>query len=142
MKHGHNRKGKRTPTYRAWAAAKNRCLNPTNAAFDSYGGRGITFVKRWLKFENFLVDMGVRPVGTTLDRKHNDRGYSKSNCRWSTRKTQARNRRSSRLVRLGNVTKTVAEWCEIHGVRLGTAHQRLSQYHWSPRDAVTLPPQK
>jgi hypothetical protein len=142
IKHGHNRKGQRTSTYRAWAAAKNRCTNPTNAAFVSYGGRGITICKRWLKFENFLEDMGTRPVGATLDRKKNNRGYWPSNCQWATRKQQARNRRSSRYVTIGGVRRTVAEWCEINGVRLGTAHQRLSQYHWSGRDAVSLPRQK
>lgn len=132
----------KTSTYRAWAAAKNRCTNSRNDAFASYGGRGITFSKRWLDFRCFLADMGERPAGMTLDRKDNDKGYSKSNCRWATKKTQARNRRSSRRVRIGNVHKTIAEWCEINGVRQGTALQRINEYHWSIRDAVTLPRQK
>lgn len=50
--------------------------------------------KRWTKFENFLADMGTRPVGMTLERKNNDKGYSKRNCVWATQAQQNNNRRS------------------------------------------------
>lgn len=73
-----------------------RCTNERNPAYKNYGGRGITVCKRWLKFENFLADMGLRPRGLTLDRKDNDRGYCKSNCRWTTWSVQQNNRRNTR----------------------------------------------
>jgi len=47
-----------------------------------------------MKFENFLVDMGERPDGATLDRVDNQRGYFPENCRWADSKTQSRNRRT------------------------------------------------
>jgi hypothetical protein len=73
---------------------KQRCLNPDNQAYENYGGRGITITKRWMSYENFLADMGRKPSPElTLDRKNNDSGYSKRNCRWATRKQQANNRR-------------------------------------------------
>lgn len=90
--------GKRvaSPEYRAWQAARNRCLNEDSHDYPYYGGRGITFAKRWNLFENFLADMGRRPSPLhTLDRRNNNRGYSKSNCHWVTRREQARNRRES-----------------------------------------------
>ncbi len=89
--HGHSNPP--SPTYHSWVSMKTRCLNPKHEAFDRYGGRGITVCDRWLCFENFLNDMGVRPIGKTLDRRDNDLGYFKENCRWATPLEQTLNRR-------------------------------------------------
>lgn len=71
---------------------KYRCLNPKSDSYHHYGGRGIGVETRWLTFENFLEDMGERPEGLTLERNDVNKSYSKSNCRWATRKEQMRNR--------------------------------------------------
>ena len=72
-----------------------RCTNPKNPSFGKYyGGRGISVCDRWRDFENFLEDMGVAPLGTTVDRIDGTLGYFKHNCRWATRQQQAANRRS------------------------------------------------
>lgn len=94
--HGDLRHGQRSPEHRIWDAMIQRCTNSNVKQYKDYGGRGITVTKRWRKFENFLADMGRRPrPELTLDRKNNDRGYSKANCRWATRKEQQANRRVS-----------------------------------------------
>jgi hypothetical protein len=83
-----------TPSYISWQAMKTRCLNPDTRDFKDYGGRGITVCKRWQEsFPNFLADMGLRPLGTSIDRKKNHLGYYKSNCRWATPKQQRANQR-------------------------------------------------
>ena len=74
---------------------KSRCENANRPDFVNYGGRGITVCREWARFEVFLADMGEPPVGLTLDRIVNSRGYSKANCRWATRITQRRNRRDT-----------------------------------------------
>lgn len=80
------------PTYNTWRDMIQRCYNKNNDHYDRYGGRGITVCNEWRRFEDFVLDVGLRPPGTTLDRINPDLGYSKMNCRWATPTTQALNR--------------------------------------------------
>ena len=73
---------------------KERCYNPNHRHFRSYGGRGIAVCQRWLdSFVNFVVDMGKRPLGFTLDRKDTNGDYTPENCMWSDDRTQRHGRR-------------------------------------------------
>jgi hypothetical protein len=92
-KHGHCYNATTSPTYTTWLCMIQRCTNPNQKFFRNYGGRGIKVCERWMTFENFLSDMGERPIGTTIDRENNDLGYFKENCRWATRKEQQNNLR-------------------------------------------------
>lgn len=85
-----------TKEYRCWRALKSRCNNPNHAQYKDYGGRGITVCERWNAFLNFYEDMGKSPEGSEIDRIDNNKGYFKENCRWTTRKTNSRNRRSTK----------------------------------------------
>jgi hypothetical protein len=86
-------KRKATPEYKAWQHMKSRCLNPMDANYHHYGGRGIKICNRWLKFDNFYEDMGKKPDNLTLDRTNNEGNYEFENCRWATRSQQMINRR-------------------------------------------------
>lgn len=80
--------------YYVWDAMINRCHNPNNKAYKDYGARGIFVCKEWHSVENFINDMYPSYVeGLTLDRKDNNLGYSKDNCRWATKAVQVRNTR-------------------------------------------------
>lgn len=68
-----------TPTYKSYRAMLARCGDKTHKHYKNYGGRGITVVGRWAGFDAFVLDMGPRPPGTTLDRIDNDGNYSPSN---------------------------------------------------------------
>ena len=128
--------GKRhTRAWKIWSGIKQRCLNPKNSAYKRYGGRGITVCDKWLTLEGFLEDMGEPPDGMSIDRKENDKGYYKDNCRWATDTQQARNTSANRVITIGNEKNTLAEWCEILGIKYTTAHSRLRR-GWGAEKAL------
>lgn len=111
--HGHSAGGILTSEYNTWGLMKGRCFNLNDRDYPRYGGRGITVCERWLKFENFLADMGTKPdPQLTLDRIDNEGPYSPDNCRWATKKEQANNRRApARIPRKVNlVGRTYGHW--------------------------------
>ena len=129
----------RTPTYRSWQEMRVRCNDPTAISFPNYGARGIKVCERWNKFENFLADMGVRPHGTSLDRKNGNKGYYKGNCQWATRLEQNRNRRGNVLIRYNRSTKCLAEWCEELALPYQRMYKRIVTNNWPPKRAFETP---
>lgn len=126
---------------------KNRCLNPRQARFKDYAGRGITICDRWLHgdgtrsgFECFLADMGPKPSPDhTLDREENEDGYKPSNCRWATRLEQANNKRTTRYVEPGGLRMSVAAASRrFKAASPHTIHRRL-RLGWDEEDAVLTP---
>jgi hypothetical protein len=125
--------------YPVWNAMRSRCLNPNNERYGDYGGRGISICDRWLKFENFYKDMGDSYIeGLTIERKNTNGNYEPSNCKWDTRKVQARNTRSNKVITYKGVTATVAEMCETLGIDLRIVYRRLYD-GWSVLDAIESP---
>lgn len=114
-----------------------RCYNPTSNRYESYAGRGITVCERWHDVEAFLEDVGEPPPGKTIERKNNSGNYEPGNVRWATPTDQARNRRSSLLIEHNGATKTLAEWCELLGLKYRTIWYRLRVANWSTARALS-----
>jgi hypothetical protein len=93
-KHGHAAGYTTSTEYSAWKNMMARCYRVHHNCYHNYGGRGITVVTAWHKFEAFFSDMGPKPSPElTLERVDNEKGYGPDNCKWATRAEQNRNRR-------------------------------------------------
>lgn len=140
FKHGHaaTRQHGHSRTYQSWTSMKERCTDSSHKSYVEYGGRGISFCKKWTNFTGFLSDMGIRPEGKTLGRLRNNGNYTPKNCVWQTYKEQARNRRNSRILRLKGRRATIAEWAEITGITDDAISKRLAA-GWSVKKSLTKP---
>lgn len=134
--HGLTRGGK-PYEYKSWVQIKGRCLNPNNAAYKDYGGRGITMCQRWQdSFVDFLADMGKRPYKTSIERMDNNKGYEPGNCRWATAREQANNRRSSVLIHAMGKTQTLTQWSVELDINVGTLWARINKWKWPIEKAL------
>jgi hypothetical protein len=137
--HGHTSGGHRSPEYIAWAHLLDRCRNPKNRKYPSYGGRGITVCERWNSFPNFLADMGLRlSPKHSLDRIENDGPYNKANCRWATKAEQNRNKRTNRHVPVAGKSLCLVDAARLAGLSLGTLRMRL-EHGWPLERALHAP---
>lgn len=118
----------RSPEYDIWKQIKQRCYNRNHDAYHNYGGRGITVCDEWKEsFEAFYRDIGPRPSPEhSIDREDNELGYSKSNCRWSTKEEQANNRRTNRLYEFDGEKRTLMQWCKELRLDYSAMYYRLS----------------
>jgi len=120
--------------YRIWKWIKTRCNNKNQDSYESYWGRWITYDKKWEKFENFYKDMKKwYKEHLTIDRKDNDLGYNKDNCRWATRKQQVRNRRDNIKYRWINVI----EICKNRWLNYSKIRVRIHRW-WSIEKALEI----
>lgn len=113
-----------TRLYGIYANMKQRCENPNNPRYESYGGRDITICPEWLGengFENFCkwsMQNGYAD-NLTLDRENNDKGYNPSNCRWVTQEVQRNNQRKTIWIEILGIKKSLKQWTDFMGWKYG-----------------------
>jgi hypothetical protein len=87
------------PLYAVWASLKDRCSNPNNVQWKTYGGRGITCCALWSSFITFYVwaiQTGWKR-GLYIDRIDVNGNYCPGNCRFVTPAVSAFNRRTTKI---------------------------------------------
>jgi hypothetical protein len=138
IKHGHART-KPSPTYRSYMSMLTRCTNPRTTSYPRYGALGIKVCKRWRKsFENFLRDMGERPLGTTIHRIKGKLGYSKRNCVWASASEQQQHTSGTKLsplkvrtIRQAAPYFTYQELATEYGVSAGLIGRVVAGKSWA-----------
>lgn len=82
--------------YKVYYSMRARCLNPDSSGYYKYGAKGVTICKEWVNsyeaFKEWAVDY---KKGLSIDRINTKKGYSPSNCRWTTRSVQQTNKGKS-----------------------------------------------
>lgn len=134
---------KKTPEFNSWKYMKNRCDGHDKHHNKYYKGKGISYCERWdgkSGFQNFLDDMGCKPtLEHTLDRIDNNKGYSKENCRWATKKEQMNNMTKNRTLTYNGETMNICQWAERIGLGADTIRNRIVNLKWSIEKSLITP---
>lgn len=75
-------------------------------------------------FLAFYHHIGPCPLGATLDRIENDKGYEPGNVRWTTKAEQNRNRTLSVFLEFNGRRMIIADWARETGLSFGTISYR------------------
>jgi len=111
-KHSHTLNRNPSPEYRTWSSMIQRCTNPNNKNYKNYGERKISVCDRWMKFENFIEDMGERPCKNySIERLDVNGNYEPENCIWADKFSQSQN------IRIYEKNKTGVKGCFWHEKR-------------------------
>lgn len=115
----------------------DRCHNPKSYQFKNYGDRGIFVCDQWRdSFKNFVMDMGPRPDGMSLERIDNNKGYGPDNCRWATQMDQMNNTRVNRKILYQGEIKTLTQWAKHLGMDVELLRKRIAR-GWDVETAFT-----
>lgn len=131
--------GKVKRSYRKFSNMLRRCYSPQVPEYKYYGARGIGVCERWRGkngYDNFIADLGEPPLGLTLGRIDNDKGYSPDNCRWETWKQQAANRRPTGVPKDPTSLKGK---CRAANLPYMLVYLRIHVNGWSEERALTTP---
>lgn len=122
----HGMKG--SSEYSSWQAMLRRCHNPSDKDYPRYGAKGIIVCAEWrFSFADFLVYVGHRPPGTSLDRIDGRRGYEPGNVRWATAQEQARNRKNAIVVESPKGRMPIVDYAALIGISGDAATLRLKR---------------
>lgn len=118
-------------TYKNWDDMKQRCkANPQG------GKPPITLDPSFEKFSDFLHISGPRPeLRWSIDRIDPTGPYSADNCRWASKKTQARNKTNTVYMTYHGMSRPLVEWAEIKGFSPDLYRSR-KRAGWSDEETI------
>ncbi|WP_392355831.1 hypothetical protein PSR14_31170 (plasmid) [Bacillus sp. A01H] len=130
--------------YRIWQSMKQRCYDKNSCEFERYGKRGITICEEWTSnyyaFKEWAIQNGYSN-SLSIDRINVNGDYTPENCKWSTPKEQANNRRNSWFLVYKGKKQTLAEWSDELKIPYACLYRRLKS-NWPIEKAFTKPSRK
>ena len=140
-KHG----GTRTRLYSVWNGMHQRCYNPNNERYSSYGGRGIRVCAEWDDFATFRdwalsagYDESASYGECTLDRINVNGNYGPDNCRWVNEAVQSRNRTTNIYLTYKGETNVLKDWARMLKTD-GQVLKRRIEKGWTPEQIIETP---
>lgn len=135
------------PLYIVWKHIRGRCYNPRNAAYSSYGGRGVFMCDEWrdsfIPFYEWCMANGWRR-GLVIDKDRkspnkNGNEYSPRYCSIITQRENCQHRGVTLKVEYNGEINSVSNFCRKLGVSYALVYSRLKR-GMSTADAFELPP--
>lgn len=124
----------------SWSHAKNRCNNPNDPRYLSYGFRGIKMCIEWENnfklFKQWALENGFKEE-LTLDRIDVNDDYSPDNCRWVSQEVQQNNRTNNKYYTIKGETKTLAQHSKELGIEKSKLLYRI-KHNWTD-DRIVIP---
>ena len=109
---------------------KQRCYNPNDTRFTTYGGRGIRICDEWLRnpqlFADWAKSNGYRK-GLSIERIDNNGPYSPDNCRFIQLEEQSTNRTTARLITVCGITQSVSQWAHAMKIDPGKLYYKTDK---------------
>lgn len=120
----------KTRLHGIWSSMVCRCHGKYSRLDLAYGGRGISVCNEWRSdfdaFKAWALANGYAD-DLTIDRIDNDGNYEPGNCRWATRREQARNKRNNRFLTVAGERLTVSDAAKRFGLHRQTVTLRLNR---------------
>jgi len=124
---------------RIYYGIKSRCYNPNQESYTRYGARGIEMCEEWFgdpsKFYEWAVNNGYDD-SLSIERIDVDGDYEPSNCKWATRKEQARNKSNNIMITINNETKCLKDWSNKIDVPYSTLTKTIREKGTDPKRLV------
>lgn len=130
-----------------YSCMRYRTTNSKSSHFNVYGGKGISsdYYSDFMVFYKELFESYKEHVdkygekNTTLDRINSNGNYEKGNVRWATINQQANNRSDNVFFKIGNESKTLANWCRAYKKDYSTVFNRVHNLGWDIERALDIP---
>ena len=128
----------KTRLHHIWKQMRHRALKHTSKS-EYHFDRGITMCDEWANdfktFKEWSLANGYDD-SLSIDRIDNDKGYSPYNCRWTTAKVQANNRRNNVYITINNETLSLSLWCDKLGINRKSASAYRRQHGISYEETI------
>ena len=133
--------------YKRWYQFATGTSNPNCYAWNAYGALGIKMKASWIpfksgfdQFEQYVIDyLGPQPDPTyVINRINTQKDIKPGNLQWATRQTMCNNRSTNMMIRIGNQTQSLADWCRYTGLKEPTVWSRIKDRGYTPRKALGL----